>query len=366
MRHYIQPFALATLAPVALLAVGGFMGGAWIWAAALYMSVFALGMDQILKVANREGAPGVEFPAADALSAALALAHLALMPLGAAAVAGLTGLDGAERAAAFFGFGLFFGQVSNSNAHELIHRGNRVLFGLGKWVYTSMLYGHHTTAHRLLHHVHVGTPRDPNFPRKGMSFYRNFARGWTGSFLWGFRVERERAARRGKPAWTNPYVTYVGGALGFLALVWVALGPAAVLAWLGLSFYAQTQLAMVDYLQHYGLERRRLPDGSYEPQTICHSWNTPHWFSSHMMVNAPRHSDHHANPGRPYPALRLPQDMPILPWSLPAMGIVALWPPLWFRLMDKRVDEVLARARDANPAPCVTGAGAPTVSGSAP
>lgn len=350
MRHYIQPFALATLAPVALLAVGGVTGGAWIWAAALYMSFFALGMDQILKVASRDGARGTEFPAADALSAALALAHLALMPLGAAAVAGVTGLSGAERVAAFFGFGLFFGQVSNSNAHELIHRGSRVLFGLGQWVYTSMLYGHHTTAHRLLHHVHVGTPQDPNFPRKGMSFYRNFARGWTGSFIQGFSVERDRAARAGRPAWTNPYLAYVGGALGFLVLAWAAFGWAGVAAWLGLSFYAQTQLAMVDYLQHYGLERRRLPDGRYEPQTIHHSWNTPHWFSSHMMVNAPRHSDHHANPGRPYPALRLPEEMPVLPWSLPAMGIVALWPPLWFRLMDRRVDRVLVRARATHPA----------------
>ena len=351
MTHPVSPFALATLAPVLLLAAGGILGGAWIWAAALYMSFFALGLDQILTVADRDGAPGSEFPAADALSAALALAHLALMPLGAAAVAGLTGLSGAERVVAFFGFGLFFGQLSNSNAHELIHRGNRLLFGLGKWVYISMLYGHHTTAHRLLHHVHVGTPQDPNFPRKGMSFYRNFLRGWTGSFVQGFRVERARAARAGKPAWTNPYLTYVGGALALLALCWATLGGAAVLAWLGLSFYAQTQLAMVDYLQHYGLERRPLPQGGYEPQTIHHSWNTPHWFSSHMMVNAPRHSDHHANPARPYPALRLPEEMPVLPYSLPAMGMVALWPPLWFRLMDRRVDAALARARAATALP---------------
>ena len=347
MSHPVTPFALVTLAPVPLLGFGGFEGGAWIWAALLYTSVLAFTLDQILAVASREGAPGAEFPAADALSALLGIAHLALVPLGAAAVAGATGLGTAERVAAFFAFGLFFGQISNSNAHELIHRSRRSLFELGKWVYISMLYGHHTTAHRLLHHAHVATPRDPNFPPRGESFYRNFRRGWVGSFVQGWRVERARLSRRnegrqGTGARLNPYVTYVGGGLAFLLVMWLWLGWAGVAAYVGLSFYAQSQLAMVDYLQHYGLARRQLPDGGYEPQGPQHSWNAPHWFSSHMMVNASRHSDHHANPARPYPALRLTDDMPMLPYSLPAMGIIALIPPLWFRMMDKRVARVQA------------------------
>jgi alkane 1-monooxygenase len=51
------------------------------------------------------------------------------------------------------------------------------------------------------------------------------------------------------------------------------------------------------------------------------------------MLNAPRHSDHHAHPGRPYPALRLPdaEDAPRLPWPLPLACMIALCPPLWKR-----------------------------------
>lgn len=342
MRFPVLPFALASLAPVPLLAYGGVAGGAALWVAVVYTSFFAFVMDEILPTSGPDGAGAGEFPAANGLSVALALSHLALMPVAVMSVAGLTGLGTGERVAAFFGFGLYFGQVSNSNAHELIHRGNRFLFSLGKWVYISMLYGHHTTAHRLLHHVHVSTPLDPNFPPKGRSFYRYFLRGWVGSFTRGYRVEAERAARAGR---MNPYVEYVGGGLVVLACVALLFGWAGVLAYLGLCFYAQSQLAMVDYLQHYGLARRKLPDGSFEPQASHHSWNSPHWFSSHMMVNASRHSDHHANPSRIYPALRLPQDHPVLPYSLPAMGIVALVPALWFKLMDKRVDRVLARAQ---------------------
>lgn len=336
----ILPFAVLSLAPVPLLLLGAIWGGWWIAAAAIYTSFFAFAMDQIIRTTIPDSVMGDEFPAANGLSVILALSHLALVPLAVASVAGATGLSGWERVGAFFGFGLYFGQVSNSNAHELIHRGNKLLFGLGKWVYISLLYGHHTTAHRLLHHAHVATPRDPNFPPKGRSFYRYFLRGWVGSFIQGYRVEAERAARTGR---ANPYIEYIAGAAALVALSGLAFGWAGVAAYLGVAFYAQTQLAMVDYLQHYGLARRRLPDGSYAPQDLRHSWNSPHWFSSHMMVNASRHSDHHAHPGRVYPALRLDEMMPVLPYSLPAMGIIALWPPLWFKLMDKRVDRVLAQ-----------------------
>ncbi|MFN4057053.1 MAG: alkane 1-monooxygenase [Roseinatronobacter sp.] len=334
------PFAIVSLFPVPLLAAGAMQGGGVLLFALLYTSFLAFALDELIVLSLHDAPADAEFPGADPLSVALALSHLALMPLGVAAVAGATGLSGLEKVAAFFAFGLYFGQVSNSNAHELIHRGNRLLFGLGKWVYISMLYGHHTTAHRLLHHAHVATPRDPNFPPKGRSFYTYFRRGWVGSFTKGFAIEQERASRTGR---MNPYVEYVGGAVALLGLSFAVLGLPGLLAYLALALYAQSQLAMVDYLQHYGLARRQRPDGSYAPQTSRHSWNSPHWFTSLMMVNASRHSDHHANPGRVYPALRLTDDMPRLPYSLPAMGIVALIPPLWFKLMDKRVDKVLAQ-----------------------
>jgi alkane 1-monooxygenase len=76
-----------------------------------------------------------------------------------------------------------------------------------------------------------------------------------------------------------------------------------------------------------------------------HSWNAPQWFSSAMMLNAPRHSDHHLHPGRPFPALRLdPADMPVLPHSMPVMATLALAPPLWRRAMAPCVSRWSAAA----------------------
>lgn len=335
-------FSVATLVPLPLLALGAWLGGPWIWLALLYLTLFTFMLDQAVAMASRNAAQGAEFPAADQLSTVLALAHFALLPLGIWALAGGTGLGAAERVAVLLAFGLFFGQVSNSNAHELIHRGSLGLFSLGKWVLISLLFGHHTSAHRLVHHVHVATPKDPNSALPGESYYRFLPRAWVGSFRAGLAAERARVARAEGPR-MNPYVSYVGGALVLLALALVLAGWRGLLAYLALAFYAQAQLMLSDYVQHYGLNRRTLPDGRPEPVGPQHSWNTRHWFSSALMLNAPRHSDHHAHPARPYPALQLPETAPLLPYSLPAMCAVALVPPLWRRMMDKRAAKVRDR-----------------------
>ena len=341
----ILPFAIAAAAPVALLSLGAFWGDLWVWAALAYVSILAFAADEMITSRLTASDPDATENAANALSVLIALAHFGLMACGVAALSGATGLGAVERVAVFLGFGLYFGQVSIANAHELIHRSHRGLFALGKWVFISLLYGHVTTSHRLLHHAHVATPKDPNFPPLGMSFYRYLPRSLMQNFIQGYRIERTRARQSGR---MTPYVSYIGGALGALALAGAGFGAAGVGALIAFGAYAQFQHAMVDYLQHYGLARRQLADGRYEKQAAHHSWNSPHWFTSLMTVNVTRHSDHHAHPGRVYPALRLDEGMPVLPYSLPAMGVIALVPALWFRMMDKRVARVLARAHGEN------------------
>jgi alkane 1-monooxygenase len=108
-----------------------------------------------------------------------------------------------------------------------------------------------------------------------------------------------------------------------------------------MAFYATAQLLMSDYVQHYGLRRRVLPGGRLEPVGPQHSWNAPQWFTSRLMLNAPRHSEHHAHPARPYPALALPgpDEAPTLPRSLPVMGMIALIPSRWRGMMDPKVED---------------------------
>ena len=50
-----------------------------------------------------------------------------------------------------------------------------------------------------------------------------------------------------------------------------------------------------------------------------------------------RHSDHHANPLRPYQVLRDFPDLPTLPNGYIGCYSLAAIPPLWFKIMDKKV-----------------------------
>jgi alkane 1-monooxygenase len=194
---------------------------------------------------------------------------------------------------------------------------------------------------------------DPNTAQLGEGFWGYLIRAWGAGFVAGKRAEdvlRRQSAAKTTPL-SHPYVDYViGSGLALLAAALIA-GFSGALALLLVSAYAQVQLYLSDYVQHYGLHRRIEPSGRPEPVGPQHSWNAPHWYSSAMMLNAPRHSDHHVNPARDYPSLRLtPGEMPILPHSLPVMAVIALVPPLWRRLMDKRA----RRWRDAAHEPVET------------
>jgi alkane 1-monooxygenase len=326
-------FAFATLTPVALIALAAVNGGLWGWAALGYITLLVFVMDKLAAREAKNADTEAEFPAADHLLVVLGLAHFALLALVLWAVAGPGGLSRVDRGLVAVAAALLFGQISHPVAHELIHRPPRAMRLLGRLIYTSMLMGHHASAHMLVHHVHVGSDKDPNSPPRGMGFWHYAPRAWWQSLRRAYKAETR--LRRGRLSLSHPYAIYGLGAAGLIAIAGLAFGAKGLAALFTMAIYAQLQILMADYVQHYGLRRATLPDGRLEPLGPQHSWNAPEWFSSAMMLNAPRHSDHHITPNRPYPALQLDQQaMPTLPYSLPVMACLATVPPLWRRVMD--------------------------------
>lgn len=330
-------FAVATLIPAVLLILAALFGGPFVWAALAMITLICALLDRLIP-APAQTDPQAEFPSGDGLSLVLALLHLPMLGLAIWSIGGDSTLPLSQRIGLLIGFGLFFGQIAHPNAHELIHRPGRMLRGLGVMVYSTLLFGHHVSAHRLVHHVHVGTAADPNSAPKGMGFWRFVPRAWIGSFHAGLRAERTLSARSSRGyARMNPYLIYIFIAVTVICSSIALENMTGLLTLLALSGYAQSQILLADYVQHYGLRRPMLETGKPAPVGPQHSWNSPHVYSSAMMLNAPRHSDHHLHPARHYPALRLEADMPTWPYSLPVMAVIALWPPLWRRVMDARV-----------------------------
>lgn len=334
---------LAVLLPLPFLAAAPLLGGSFGLVALIYLTVFSFLLDKAVQQSGpvEPDSKSGPTPATASLPLALAVVHFVLLPFAVLSLAGPAPGSLAGPMVAFLAFAVFFGSVSTANAHELIHRGDIFSRAFGKWVFISLLFGHHTSAHLYVHHVHAATPADPNTARLNESFYRFFRRCWIGSFRAGLDSEIRRLALRGRGPLhvSNPYLIYFAGAATFLALAYVLGGLLGLAIYVGLAFAAQVQLLLSDYVQHYGLERRLLSNGKYQPVGVQHCWNAPHIFSAALMMNAPRHSDHHTHPDRPYSALRLLDDAgaPLLPHSLPAMSCLALVPRVWKRVMNPRV-----------------------------
>jgi alkane 1-monooxygenase len=193
-----------------------------------------------------------------------------------------------------------------------------------------------------VHHVHVSTPNDPNSAQKGRSFYRFFVQAWIGSFREGLRYELKKASSR-TPNPTilhTPYAIYALGALTVLTYALWLFGPIGLISLYLLAIFSQALLLLSDYVQHYGLQRGADENGKAVPVDDHHAWNAPHWFTAGMTLNAPRHSEHHTHPDRSYDQLQpvRSDEMPTLPYSMPVMAVIALWPAKWFSVMNPRVE----------------------------
>jgi len=237
-------------------------------------------------------------------------------------------------------------------AHELMHRRGRIHRALAEALLTSVSYAHFCIEHVHGHHRHVATPRDPATSRLGETVIAFVARSILRGALSAWRIEGERVARSSTPAWTlrdgrlrMPLLT--ASAYG---AVWAAFGAKGVLVFLAQGFVAVVLLEVVNYLEHYGLTRREIAPGRYERVGPEHSWNSSHRVSNAYLFNLARHSDHHYLASRPYEMLRHWDDAeaPQLPSGYAAMLMVALVPPLWFRVMDPRA-EAWVRRRAATP-----------------
>jgi alkane 1-monooxygenase len=244
----------------------------------------------------------------------------------------------ADKLALMATIGLIGGLAINA-AHELGH--TRVQTGrrLSKVALAQTCYGHFFVEHNRGHHVRVATAEDPASARLGESLYAFIPRSVFGSLRSAWSLEARRLAGIGKPRWTlsndvlNAWLLSV--ALFIVLAVW--FGP-VVLPWLiGQAIIGFCLLESVNYLEHYGLRRQKLASGRYERVRPAHSWNSSTVLVSVLLFRLQRHSDHHVNPLRNYQVLRHVDEAPQLPSGYSGMLLLAMFPPLWRRVMDPRV-----------------------------
>ncbi|WP_163723503.1 alkane 1-monooxygenase [Mycolicibacterium psychrotolerans] len=231
------------------------------------------------------------------------------------------------------------GGIAINTAHELGHQRARSERWLSKIALAQTGYGHFFVEHNRGHHARVATVEDPASSRLGENVYFFYCRSILGSLRSAWSIEARRLRRhRGAVfslrndvlnAWLMTVVLFAALIVGF---------GVEVVPWLiGQALIGVFLLETINYLEHYGLRRQRRADGCYEQVRPSHSWNSNSVISNVFLFHLQRHSDHHANPQRRYQALCHADEAPQLPAGYAAMVVLALCPPLWRRVMDRRV-----------------------------
>ncbi|MFO0666484.1 MAG: alkane 1-monooxygenase [Polyangiaceae bacterium] len=314
---------------MAVLAIALILKGAFVFLPALVIFVVAPLLDRALPLATtNERLP----KATHALPFVFVPAHLAVLGW-ALVVLSTENLLWWERVGLTIGTG--FGTALAINvAHELMHRPGRLEQALASVLMLSASYPHFCIEHIYGHHKNVATPDDPATSRLGESLYAFMPRTLAGSLRSAWRIEWARVGFGLRNRMLAYFLLYVAT----LAGIYRATGSLGVIIFLGQSVVAVLLLESINYVEHYGLLRDVAASGRPERVKAHHSWNSPHRFSNWVLINLARHSDHHAAASRPFYALRHFDDVPQLPASYPAMILIALVPPLWFRLMGPRVE----------------------------
>ncbi len=235
--------------------------------------------------------------------------------------------------------GLLIGIFGINLAHELGHRVSKTDQRLAQLLLWSSQYMHFFIEHNRGHHKRVGTPEDPATARKGEPLYLYWFRTVFGSYASAWNLEKDRLRRKDIAVWSfqNDMLKYGILQVGLLSAIFLAFGSTVFLYYVISSIVGILLLETINYIEHYGLARKKVSASAYERVQEVHSWNSDHVLGRALLFELTRHSHHHANSSIKYPKLESKEKASQLPTGYPGMMLLSLVPPLWFRVMDKRL-----------------------------
>ncbi|MBK7140243.1 MAG: alkane 1-monooxygenase [Bacteroidetes bacterium] len=246
--------------------------------------------------------------------------------------------------------GLACGALGINVAHELGHRTKKYEQFMAKLLLMSTSYMHFFIEHNRGHHKNVSTPLDPATSRLNQPLYTFLVKSVVGSWLDAWKLEAYRLKKTKQNFWNpihNEMLRFQIIQFVFTAAIFAIFGWVGVFGFIVSSIIGFTLLEIVNYIEHYGLMRKQLPNGAYEKVKPHHSWNSGHELGRIFLFELTRHSDHHFNPSRKYQILRHFENAPQMPSGYLAMIPLALVPPLWFKIMNPLVEKHNATLDDS-------------------
>lgn len=259
-----------------------------------------------------------------------------------------SGLAWWEQAGMVLAMGLCGGVIGINVAHELGHRRNKSEQFIAKLLLLLSLYMHFSIEHNHGHHKNMGTEKDPSSAKYNEPVYAFYFRSLIFSFFSAWDIQMRMLEAKGQRFISihNQMLLFMLVESFWLIFIGAYFGMMALMLYLAAAFVGVLFLKSINYIEHYGLRRKLKAEDVYERIKPWHSWNSNHFIGRMVFYEQTRHSDHHCITNRKFQVLRNVESAPQLPAGYPAMILLSLMPPLWFRVMNKRVRETGAAQRN--------------------
>lgn len=238
--------------------------------------------------------------------------------------------------------GLLCGVFGINVGHELGHRANKVEQWLAKMLLLTSQYMHFFIEHNKGHHKKVSTPEDPSSARYNEWVYVFYFRSVLAGYISAWKIANQDTRKKNTPVFSmyNEMIQFTLLQIVFITALFFLCGWLTTLYYLMAAGMGILLLETVNYIEHYGLQRRKMEDGKYERAIPAHSWNSNHALGRLFLFELSRHSDHHYLASRKYQVLRHHDDSPQMPTGYPGMMILSLIPPAWFLVMNKKIKQL--------------------------
>ena len=223
--------------------------------------------------------------------------------------------------------------------HELGHRKSIIARTCSKILYLPSQYMHFYIEHNFGHHINVATPEDPATARYKQTLYSFWVTSVIRTYIsaWKIQLRLLRVSKKSFLSIKNDMIFYTLFQILFLLFIYYNFGLYLTILSLLMSVVSFLFLETINYVEHYGLLRKKELSGRYERVKPHHSWNSNHTIGRIVLYELTRHSDHHFKSSKKYQVLESLEDCPHLPYGYPTSILLSLIPPVWFRIMNPLV-----------------------------
>ncbi|MCE2613597.1 alkane 1-monooxygenase [Flavobacteriaceae bacterium D16] len=242
--------------------------------------------------------------------------------------------------------GIVLGANGINVGHELGHRQKSPERILGKILLLPSFYMHFYIEHNFGHHANAATREDPATARLNQTVYSFWFTSVFRQYASAWRLQLQLLKKQSLPFLSikNDMFWYLILQAAYLLVLYFFFGAKAIPFAIGAGIVGFLLLETVNYIEHYGLLRQKLPSGRYERVREVHSWNSNHIIGRIVLYELTRHSDHHYKSSKKYQLLDCHEQSPQMPFGYPTSMVMSFFPPLWFKTMNPRIPDAMKEA----------------------